>query len=65
MTIATGRPKGKPRKLTPEQHRELAARHFKYLQLRVAAAQHSPYALARDFDISESTVNAYLQRKPV
>lgn len=63
MTIATGKPKGKPRKLTPEQHKELAARHFKYLQLRVAAAQHSIYALSRDFGVSQDTVRNYLQRK--
>lgn len=63
MTVATGRPKGKPRKLTPEQHRELAGRHLKYVQLRVAAAQHSLYALAQDFGISVHAVRDYLNRK--
>lgn len=52
----------RPRKLTAEQHRELAARCLKHLQLRVLAAQHSPYAIAKDLGISESTVKAYLNR---
>lgn len=62
MTIATGRPKGRPRKLTQAQQKQLAERHGLYVRLRVEAARHSPYALAKDFGVSQSTVQDYLDR---
>jgi DNA-binding CsgD family transcriptional regulator len=52
----------RPRKLTAEQHQELAARCLLYVRHRVAAAQHSPYAIAKDLGISKETVRAYLNR---
>lgn len=55
----------KPRKLTPEQHKTLAERHFLYVRLRVEAAKHSEHQLAREFGIGKSTVRAYLNRKAV
>lgn len=63
MTIATGKPKGKPRKLTQEQHKQLAERHGLYIRLRLEAAKHSEHQLAREFGISKTTVAAYLNRR--
>ena len=53
----------KPRKLTPDQHRQLAERHLLYMRLRLEAAKHSPYALAKEFGIAASTLREYLNRK--
>lgn len=53
----------RPRKLTADQHRQLAERHFLYVRLRLEAAKHSELQLARDFGISETAVRAYLNRK--
>lgn len=53
----------RPRKLTPEQHRELAERHFLYLKLRLEAAKHSIATMAREFRVDEDTIRAYLNRK--
>lgn len=50
------------RKLTAEQHRELAERHLLYLRLRLEAAKHSPYRLQKEYGISRGTVQAYLNR---
>lgn len=54
----------KPRALSPEQHRELAERHLMYVKLRVEAAKHSPYQLAKEFGVHETTLRNYLERVP-
>jgi transposase len=53
----------RPKKLTAEQHKILAERHLLHMRLRLEAAKHSEYALAREFGVAESTVRAYLNRK--
>lgn len=65
MTIATGRPKGRRPKLSADQRVMLAERHLQYMRLRMEAAKHSEYALAREFGVAESTVRAYLSRKAI
>lgn len=52
----------KPRKLTPEQHKELARRNFLYMQLRLEAAKHSKHQLAREFGVNVTTIDNYLNR---
>jgi len=49
-------------KLTEEQRKQLAERHLLHIRLRLEAAKHSPYALAKEFGIGESTVKNYLNR---
>ena len=63
MPMSTGRPMGRRRKLTAEQHKQIAERSFLYMRLRLEAAKHSQHALAREFGISESTLRAYLNRR--
>ncbi len=62
MTIATGKPKGKPRKLTDSQHKELSDRHRVWMQYSIAAAAHSPHKICQDLRISNRTFRAYLNR---
>jgi hypothetical protein len=52
----------RPRKLTPEQHRIVAERNLQYVRLRVEAAKHSPYQLAKEFGISEESMRQYICR---
>jgi hypothetical protein len=51
------------RKLTPDQHRLVAERSLLHLRLRVEAAKHSPYALAKEMGVSESTMREYINRR--
>lgn len=49
-------------KLTPDQHRAIAERSLLHFRLRLEAAKHSPYRLAKEFGVSEATLRAYLNR---
>lgn len=51
------------RKLTPEQHKQLAERHLQYVRLRVEAAKHSPYQLSKEFGVSLATLKVYLEKR--
>jgi hypothetical protein len=53
---------GRPRKLTTDEHRIVAERNLLYTRLRLEAAKHSPYQLARELGVSEKTVQAYIDR---
>lgn len=53
----------RPRSLTPEQHRQLAERHFLYIRLRLEAAKHSLATMSREFGVPEQTLRDYLNRK--
>lgn len=55
----------RPRKLTADQHRQLAERALLYLRLRLEAAKHSVPTMAREFGVTESTVRAYLDKRLV
>lgn len=50
------------RKLTKDQHRQIAERHLLYLRLRVEAARHSLPTMAREFGVNEATIRNYLGR---
>lgn len=52
----------RPLKLTAEQRRLIAERNLRYLRLRVEAAKHSPYQLAKELGVTERTIKAYLDR---
>lgn len=62
MTIATGAPIGRRRKLTKEQHRALADKHLSYVSL---GCKRVAQMLALEFGISRETVRAYLNRRCV
>lgn len=52
----------KPRALTAEQHKQLAERYQLHVRLRIEAAKHSPYALAKELGVHMTTIRNYLDR---
>jgi hypothetical protein len=51
------------RKLTPDQHRIVAERSLLHFRLRLEAAKHSPYQLAKELGVGRSTVRDYINRR--
>lgn len=50
------------RKLSPEQHKQIAERNLLCIRLRKEAAKHSLRQLAREFGVNVTTVENYLER---